>query len=107
MRDAVADALEAEGFLPARVGSTRGLFTALEFARWDVVILDTLGVRPEEAAFRVLLRATVLAAGRPVILLTGSTAAAQWARETERFAHVVEKPVDLEVLFRVVADAVD
>ena len=107
MRDTLADALQTEGYLAARVGTPNALLAALDLARWDLVILGTLGVRPDEAVRRLLERVTALAGERPVILLTGSTAAAQWARASRRFAGVVEKPFDADVLFRLVAQALD
>src|SRR5207249_1179459 len=105
LQDALSTALTMEGYSASSVGSQEALFSAINATRWNLILLDMLGAEPGATASSLLQLITAAATNTPLLLMTGSTSAAEWAESNARFARVLRKPFNLQSLLDAVSNS--
>ena len=107
LQDVLAIALMLNGYAAQAHGSPEEVISALRTERWALVLLDPPRSTAVEDAASMLTRICQFAGRTPVLLMTGSTKLAEWARSNLKLAGILLKPFDPQPFLDQVAELVN
>src|SRR6266581_2152306 len=94
--DVLSLALIPHGYSVHTCTGLAAIISAVQTQRWDLILMDLIGRLPHEESHGVIGRICELASDTPILVMTTSTTAAEWAECDPRLAGVLRKPFGLQ-----------
>jgi len=98
LRELLILLLANEGYSLQGVSTEEEALSAIKAEPWALILLDTLGQRPNDRGYAALTSIARAASGTPVMLTTGWDSVARWGRANPDFADVALKPFHMDWL---------